>query len=306
MAIKVFTHTDLDGFGCGMLFEVSHGDFVNITYTNYSDVDMEIYDFIKSKDYNSVDKIFICDMSISDDLCKWIDKYGDNKFMLIDHHINKKTEHLNKYRWCIRQGTKSDGSMCSATWLVNEYVIKSQDKFIKDIVNCIDDYDTWNYTLNGNSKAKQLNDIYYILGRDRLTEIIWEQYYLDGNSHFKFNSYLTLLLKIRDEEYDRYFKSQVKNMTITKYNGYNIGVCFADKYISELGNDIFNTNPKVDIVAIVNLKQNTVSLRTGRNDIHLGELASTLGVGGGGHKASAGFPLPTDFRKLILSRIFPQ
>ena len=291
-----------------MLFELAYGDSVNITYANYSDIDMEIYNFIKSKDYNYVDKIFICDMSISDSLCNWIDKFGDNKFMLIDHHINKNTEHLGKYKWCIRQGTKSDGTMCSATWLVNEYVIKSQDKFIKDIVACIDDYDTWNYTLNGNNKAKQLNDIFYILGRDRLTEVIWEQYYLDCNSYFQFNSHLKLLLKIREEEYDRYLKSQIKNTTIMKYKNYNFGICFADRYISELGNDIYNNIDKIDVVAIVNLKQNAVSLRTGRDDIHLGDLAgeigAVLGTNGGGHKASAGFQLPVDTRKLILNRMF--
>jgi nanoRNase/pAp phosphatase (c-di-AMP/oligoRNAs hydrolase) len=61
---------------------------------------------------------------------------------------------------------------------------------------------------------------------------------------------------------------------------------FAEQNISELGNELCKMNPDIDFVIMVEMGTKKISLRTVRDDIHLGELAKE--IGGGGHPKAAG------------------
>ncbi len=68
-----------------------------------------------------------------------------------------------------------------------------------------------------------------------------------------------------------------------------MGVAFAEKYTSFVGDYILKKNPDIDFVAIVHMPK-AVSLRTKRTDLNLGvDIARPLG--GGGHPMAAGFQL---------------
>lgn len=64
------------------------------------------------------------------------------------------------------------------------------------------------------------------------------------------------------------------------------GIVFADKYISELGNELCKLNRELDYIAIVNMSTCSVSYRTIRDDIDMGMIAKKYG--GGGHPKAAG------------------
>lgn len=309
MKIKVFTHgADLDGLGCGFLIQLAHkDDEVEIQYVNYNDVNVALYNFLKSKAVDYYDKVYITDISISEKMCEWIEKDYWHKFKLIDHHINEGTNHLDRYTWCIRQGKNDIGEMCSATWLVaNHFKLFNKYDFIDDIVEHIDNYDTWKWSTNGDTSAKTINDIFYLIGRDRFIGSLWEQFY-DGNKCYLIDDKIEFMLQLRKEEYDKYLDSTNKYMKRIKWKDYTIGVVFVNKFISELGNDLCKLNEDIDFVALINFRT-SISLRTIKDGIHLGniaeEIANLVGLKGGGHKQASGITLNDDIRnKTILTLI---
>lgn len=64
------------------------------------------------------------------------------------------------------------------------------------------------------------------------------------------------------------------------------GVVFADKYISELGNELCKLNRELDYIAIVNMSTRSVSYRTIKDDVDMDMIAKKYG--GGGHPKAAG------------------
>ena len=64
-----------------------------------------------------------------------------------------------------------------------------------------------------------------------------------------------------------------------------MGVVIADKYHSELGNKLCIMNKDIDFVAIINM-DTSISYRTVRDNVNVGEIAKELG--GGGHPKASG------------------
>ena len=78
------------------------------------------------------------------------------------------------------------------------------------------------------------------------------------------------------------------------------GVVFADKYISELGNELCKLNRELDYIAIVNMSTRSVSYRTIKDDVDMGMIAKKYG--GGGHPKAAG----SKFDVYKLARFFDE
>ena len=308
MKIKVFTHgADIDGLGCGFLIQLAHkDDEVDIQYVNYNDVNVALYNFLKSGAIDYYDKVYITDISISEKMCNWIEQDYWHKFKLIDHHINEGTEHLDNYIWCRRRG-EEDGEVRSATYLVAKYLdLLGQYKFIDDVVEHIDNYDTWKWQSKEDLFAKTMNDVFYIIGRERFLDNLWEQFY-DGNKCYTVDSKIEFMLELRQEEYERHLENANKYMKRIQWKDYVIGVVFNDKFTSELGNDLCKLNDDIDFVAMINFKTG-ISLRGVKDGLHLGDIAKEIGeqigLNGGGHPASAGITFNDDIRnKTILALI---
>lgn len=305
--IKVFTHSDLDGLGCGFLIQLSHkDDDVEIQYVNYNDVNVALYNFIKSGAIDYYDKVYVTDISIKDTICSLIEKEYKYKLQLIDHHINEGTRHLDEYSWCIRKG-EEDGEIRSATYLVAKHLrLLGQYKFIDNVVTYIDNWDTWKWKSKNDLFSKTINDIFYLVGRDRFLDNLWEQFY-DGNKCYMIDSKIGFMLQIRQEEYERHLENANKHMKKIKWGDYIIGVVFNNKFTSELGNDLCAMNDDIDFVAMINFTTG-ISLRSIKDGVHLGEIAKEIGevfgLSSGGHMKSSGITFNDDIRnKTILALI---
>lgn len=316
MKIKVFTHNDLDGLGCEYIIRKHYekqGYIVESVCLNYNTINKYLEKFITNKGLYYYDKVFITDISVNEDVAHLINEYGQGKFTLIDHHINESTEHLNKYDWCILQGEKED-ELCSATWLVWKYFVtkdKSLDnEFMKNIVTAIDRYDTWLWETKYNhyQLSKQLNNLYYEIGRDRLYQAMIEQE--EVNNTFILTDTLQFILDIRADKYSKTLENSNRYMERIELDGYNIGVVYASQFVSELGNDLANLNDDVDFIMLVNLNFGTISLRGIKENIHLGnwakEFSEKLGYNGAGHSQSAGISIGYTKRNEILKNILTK
>lgn len=321
MKIKLFTHTDMDGLGCKFILENVYGvDNVDTTYNTYSNIDSNIKVFLE--DYiDRYDKIYITDISMGEEVAKLVNKkfIDGYNIKLIDHH--KTAEWLNTYSWCDVKSCDENEIPRSATYRVYKYFegFFNEDgkPTIETIVRHIDDYDTWKWNSNGNVIAKELNDLFYIIGFDRFTYMLNEIYnesklHLTGRveSIFKIPKEYQLLLDLKKEEYDRYFKRINRSIKTVIIKDYTIGLVFTEQFISELGNDLANVySDEYDFILMVDLSKNTMSLR-GCNGYDLSVISKEIGekisVSCGGHKDASGITLTGKFVNGIIDKIIKE
>lgn len=308
--IKLFTHTDLDGVGCAILAQLAFGkDNVDISYCNYDDIDQIILDYVL-KNFDDVSTtIYITDISTNEEIADLLNKRGNVR--LFDHHSTALW--LNKYKWCTvsvdeSDGTKTSGTMILYQWLMLNDNYNKKLKTNKSLYNFVDlvrNYDTWRWKELGEDGVicKQVNDLLYLYGRDSFINLciseIHDEVFPRLYKEDKF------ILQVRQSEIDKYIEEKNKTMIIN-VNGLCGKVCgfvFADRFISELGNRLCEMNPGIDFVAIINIDNRTVSYRTIKENINLGEDVAAL-FGGGGHSKAAGSQFTDKIKLNVIKNIF--
>lgn len=305
MKYKIFTHTDLDGVGCAILAYLAFGqENVDVEYCNYNDVNEKVSDFLIYGTPGEYKNIFITDISVSEELAKTINKYTvDDLWRLFDHHNTAVS--LNQFNWChvldtipLSNGVKTSGTELFYTYLrsqntfLDEFPGRVQQN-IKRFVTVVRNYDTWRWKELGveGIVCKQVNDLFYIYGRDKFIEWSLNHFYNRVSPLHKFPYFSEsdqLLLDNKQKDIDRYAEEKDKSLiSMRNKNNRWYGIVFADRYISELGNRLCEMNPGLEYVAIVNISTGQVSYRTISDDINLGtEIAHAYG--GGGHPKAAG------------------
>lgn len=284
--IKLFTHLDLDGVGCAVLARLTFGKNVEITYCNYDEVDSLVREYISEMNKEH-DTCFITDIGIKDDLASMINLEYKNNFKLFDHH--KTALDLNKYDWCtVETENKETGSMTSGTELFSKYLVdhKYLEVDVSDFVRIVTDYDTWRWSTLGKEGqvSKDVNDLLYLYGRERFET--WCMRCIESGKFPHFDEESSLMLTFNKNEIEKYIKEKDKTIIVNCNREYMYGVVFADKYISELGNELCKLNKELDYIVIVNMSTRSVSYRTIKDNIDVGMIAK--GHGGGGHPKAAG------------------
>ncbi|MBN6186796.1 oligoribonuclease [Aneurinibacillus sp. BA2021] len=297
-AVKLFTHNDTDGVSCGILGKLAFGDDIQIDYSNYDDINDKVGKFL-SLHLDKYDRVFITDISVNEEIAAEIERLSEHarqKFVLLDHH--QTADWLNRYEWA-QVVVEREGVRESGTTLFHHYLVQAgflpADEALDRYVELVRQYDTWDWKENENLHAKQLNDLFYILGRERFFRRFTENYSPD------FTDTETLLLEMEQEKIEKYIKGKSRDIYIQDVQQYKAGVVFAEQYISELGNALAELNPELDFIAIVNMSR-VISYRTIREDLNLGEVAAFFG--GGGHAKAAGSPVPREVREAVTRMLF--
>ena len=303
--IKLFTHTDFDGVGCAVLAQLTFGKNVDITYCNYDEVDVLVREYISKMDKGH-DTCFITDISIKDDLASEIEREYKNNFKLFDHH--KTALDLNKYDWCVVETMNNKkGLQTCGTELFYEYLIEHKylKEDVKDFVKLVTNYDTWRWTEVGNMGliSKKMNDLLYLYGRDEFVKWCLDKF-KSRKSFLRFDKEDELLLQFNQKEIDKYIDSKEKEMIISCDGEYKYGVVFAEKYFSELGNELCTRNLNLDYVAMVNVGTYSISYRTIKENIDVGQVAKRYG--GGGHQKAAGSDFHNHIVTQFITNIFKE
>ena len=290
--IKLFTHTDLDGIGCSLLFlknnKISKED---IEYLDYTNINETITEFIYSCEYKNYDKIYITDISVDEDIAETIDYINKNEsvqFILYDHH--KTALPLNEYNWAKVVVEEDNIKTCGTSLLYhNEFNTIG----LEDFVETIRQWDTWDWSIvKDGYKANHLNTLLFIFKRDKFIELCASN---DYNVDKIINNELSkCLLEIEGRNKKDYIKRKSQtgvNMVLSiPINNikreYNVYLVCADKYISELGNTICKKNPEYDLCIMIDLDRRALSYRSVKEDIDCSEIAKYFN--GGGHPRTAG------------------
>jgi uncharacterized protein len=316
--IKLFTHTDLDGIGCAILAYLAFGrENVDVEYCDYSNVNDKVGDFFVNGSPGEYNAVFITDISINNELAMTIDKYAvEDLWHLFDHHATALG--LNKYDWCEVSvmndalGIKTSGTELFYTYLkcheqfdhLSAITIENLDRFI-DIVR---DYDTWRWKELGEEGVicKQVNDLFYIYGRDTFIHIMIGRL-MEQTDYPNLTTMDSILLTQKQKDIDIYVEEKNKQLfSQLDAFGHEYGVVFAEKYFSELGNRLSEMHPEYEYIAMIDISRGKVSYRTVKENIDLGgEIAHSFG--GGGHKKAAGSMFNADdVQENVLRFIFEE
>lgn len=319
--IKLFSHTDLDGAGCAILAYLAFGrDNVDVEYCNYDDVDGKVREFYLCGNPEEYDAIYITDISVDEEVAAEIDSLVDSgqKWRLFDHHATALG--LNQFAWCeVRVNNTIGNQKTSGTEMffkrlvdidrINIEVFKPEviNNTIK-FVQIVRNYDTWRWKELGEEgfACKQVNDLFYIYGREDFIEWTLKRlkYYGSYPEFPSFSDEDLLLLEQKQKDIDRYIEKKDKHlMARTDAFGYTYGVIFAEQYFSELGNRLCELYPELDYVAIIDICSGKVSYRTIRDDLDVGGTIAHSN-GGGGHPKAAGSTFDGwDVRDLVIREV---
>lgn len=301
--IRLFSHTDLDGYGCNIVMEalVSQSRVIT-TNINYEENNEIIKNYILSGEYKDYRCTFITDISVNEEVAELIDKTKDLKLVLLDHHPT--AEWLNKYDWanvCVNNCfEKTSGTELLFNYLISlDGCVEDWNYFkeIHDFVKQVKRYDTWLWKEKYNDDTpKKLNDLFYILGYDKFYYSLKENNF---NIDFLIHDY-SYLLENQQKKINKYIEKKNKEIIGCEIKNYNVGVVFANQYQSELGNRLSELNLQYDLIAMIG--ENSISYRTIKEDVNCGEFAKLFN--GGGHPKAAGSEINEEQKNKIIDLLF--
>lgn len=300
--IKLFTHTDLDGVSCEILGRIAFGEDIDVVRCGYGNIDDKVEEFINSDE--EYDKLFITDISVKKELADALNNVSD-KVILLDHH--KTALWLNEYPFALVQvEDESVGKMCGA-YLFYEYLKKNHKEFddtpaLKLFIDYVRMYDTWEWKEKyDNIIPKRLNDLMYIDGPN---EFIDKMVYRLENNLFILDDTDLMKLQIEQTYINSYIAQKNETLMVNDdlFPGHIVGITFADKYISELGNKLCELHPELDFVVLINMSTLTVSYRTVKDNLDLSDIAKRFG--GGGHPKASGSRFDASIINDMLNNIF--
>ena len=299
---RLYTHNDLDGVGCGIVAKLAFDGNVEIRYNSVMGLDFQVSRFLEKP--KKGDFIFITDLSVNEKNEKGLDDYvkKGGKVQLIDHH--KTALHFNNYSWGKITVQYEDGRLASATSLFYEHLKEKEllkpTNSIEEFVELVRQYDTWEWDQNGNTEAKRLNDLFFMLSIDDFEERMVER--LKKNEGFKFDDFEEKMLALEEEKIQRYVRKKKRELVQSFVGEFCVGIVHAESYHSELGNELGKENPHLDYIAIVSVGGKRMSLRTIHDQIDVSEIAGNYG--GGGHAKASGCSLTTDAYELFVAEPF--
>jgi nanoRNase/pAp phosphatase (c-di-AMP/oligoRNAs hydrolase) len=283
--IFVWSDSDLDGAGSILalkwLYEskVQPIRFEHESVWNGQDLSQKMSKWFE-QNYDKYDKIYICDLSLAENVIEIVDKQN---VVVIDHH---KTHVDLKHQYTIAKTIifehTSTTDIIRTKFHLDDNITSAQ----KELLIRIDDYDQ--YMLKYPESIK-LNAIH----KKVKTKKFIEQFDTGLRS---FNIQERSIINLFSNE----LKTQLNNTQYFVGNilGYKAVACYVERYSSETSNIVLNRY-NADICFAVNLSKKSVSIRkTKKCPLKLNVLAEKF-CNGGGHEFAAAGKLTENFAKLL-------
>ena len=298
MKQALITHkADPDG-----AFPIILSNLVLENITSYSvdvnDVDEKLKEII-----NDYDHIFIVDLCISDEMAEYLDKENVTKVEIYDHH--KSRSHLNKYSFIHEIDERDNIKECGSTLfygklkeLTNNPILEKES--LKEILELIRINDTFDFNEIDKNKVFDFAKLYDIYGRNRYINIITK--FIKENDTFYFSQTDKLLLEIEKEKQEEYIKEKMSHMLKATIDGKKVGIVFAEKNRSLIGNKMCSEFEDIDMSIVVNVDR-SFSYRSTK-EVDTTEISCKYG--GGGHFHASGSPIKSNLQKLIIEESFNE
>lgn len=306
MKYLLFTHNDLDGAGCRIIFNYVFRQNGEVVICSNSDIDEKVLNALEGKILDRYNIIYFADICPSAEVLRRLTEYN---VRIYDHHVTNMYAlgFADEYKTFIaRIVSETDGKMESGTSLladaiIGELVVKFDTPMFHQLVDTIRSYDTYEWKKTNNLEAKKLQTLFHLMGLEAFCE-----YYENALINYQLKD-VSFPMPAPIELIDRAFIPIIENQlkqeqelindfieygTVYPINikGYNVALVLGVKggaNISELAVQYLNQHPEFDIMGIYMPYYNTISFRCVRNDINIGEEICAP-IGGGGHPKAAG------------------
>ena len=290
----LITHTDLDGISPIIL--------LNLTGIKFEYKSVEIHDLttaweeLKTAGLEKYEEIFITDLTVPQEIYDDIENMNLN-VKVFDHHET----HLfaNKYKYVdVRvdiNGVKTCGTELFYLYLKKKF--NELDKqIIKEYVNYVREIDTFTFT---SDIPRELDNLKSVYGTKEYIKTITRR--LKKNDEFKFTSFEKRYNKLKALEEQRYIDNRSEKLVRYKIDGHDVGVVFAERYKSDLGNVLSIDHPELEFIILIDASSR-ISYRAVRDDVSVSEFAASYG--GGGHKLASGSRFDDANREEIVKSYF--
>jgi hypothetical protein len=111
-----------------------------------------------------------------------------------------------------------------------------------------------------------------------------------------------MLLDIEEQKINRYVYSKSRQLVQTFVDDYCVGIVHAEQYLSELGNELNNIYPHIDMIVLLNLGGKKMGFRTIHDEVNVAEFAKRYG--GGGHPKASGSELTKEAFEKFVQNVF--
>lgn len=299
----LFTHAGcLDGSGAAILFMHAGGLKENIHWVKAGTVEDAIEDSSVMKNPNTpVLLVDIC--PVTDAGIEFLHDRGN--YHVIDHH--KHAEPMaNRPDWIVSVGNKACGTEMFRQWLVNGGMKQFDTPPYKRFASLIDDHDRW---VLQQPMSIEVPRLFAFIGQKKFVEWFYdiEKRFMVEKEYYWYpeeQRLLELLSEGQSMRFDYLIKNKFKKFDSRdpeKNKSIVVGyIISAEVNCSELLADYLAAHPEVDVAAQINMDLGKVSVRSnGRVD--LSQYAKLFG--GGGHRNSAGYPIPHRIYDDIVSGI---
>ena len=245
---------------------------------------------------NIDEEIIIVDLNISEETADYI--LNNNKNVLVfDHHLSNKD--MNKYSFIKVvdvDGIKQSGTTLYYKFLLEKYNNDLLNKDVtKKLVEHVRTMDTYDFSITSKEEANNIVVLFKIYGR----ELFIDKFYnVIINSNELYSREDLNLIELENLRIKRYIEE--KEIIEISLDNKKVGVVFAERNMSELGNYLVNKYDYLDYIILINVDK-SISYR-GNNKVDLSVIAKQYN--GGGHFNAAGSPLPKDLKEKIIKEIF--
>ena len=278
----LFTHIDLDGAGCAVLFKRRHPE-AQIHYYDYPELDQAILDIISVQ---TDTPLWITDICPTREVCRLLDaavKAG-KPIKLFDHHLQT-SKLLSRFSWATHEIGVSGTEM-----LIHEFRMTTSLEEA-ELAKAITAWDTWLLDSPHRQRGEMLNTLFQFMGIENFVEKFSIAPEADSSE--------TLCELVRYIEYTKEY--QIKRVLCTQLNqaeritdgaGNTFKILFSAAYISEIAHRALNDPEEEDLkyVVIVNPLDESCHLRSKQDeDVDVSKIAQRFR--GGGHKHAAGFKI---------------
>lgn len=299
----LFTHTDLDGAGCRVLWEYYFPKEFPVYNCGNSEIDDIVESCINEFDPAN-DEVVFADICPSVTVLKKLKMIGVH-VEIFDHHKTNLFAY-DVFNDAIVIPTGGDNWECGTSLMYQMYIeqeMLSNREMINKFVDTVRSYDTFEFKRTGNPDAKKLQTLFFMLGMGRFCDLMKD--YLRTATELippTCNLFIDARLEQEQKSIDEFI--QECKAECLEINGYNVAFVIGSNGInsSDLANQYLSTYQGMDVFATYFPITNVLSFRAVRDDIDVGvEFAKPLG--GGGHPKAAGTPLPPRFKEVLYRTI---
>ena len=318
----LFTHDDLDGAGCRIVFELAHhylekGTEYDVINCSNSSIDDDVMRVLGEGNIDKNTEICFGDIVASRETLQYI---VDNFSMprIWDHH---RTNFFAT--WVVPDATivpeNELGVMQSGTSLMYQYycmeaitspnnkleVFSGKDgspEFLGEFIDAVRSYDTYEWKTTDNITARKLQTLYSLLGMERFCKQYIEMI-SDIHTDVDYDDIILMDdLKFVDAKLER---EQRIIDTITPDDVYHVNIRGLNTAFalggfgvngSELAHQFLTKYSEFDMFALFDLwGGGAFSFRTVKDELDIGKDVA-LPIGGGGHAKAAGASIPEEIR----------